>query len=73
MTKKLTAWDKAEQQYLAGMRDTILWSGESKFGPPSKEIVAQINQVDDPERLEQIAVRILKVSTWVELFVVPEP
>jgi hypothetical protein len=73
MMSKLTAWDEAVQQYLDNLRGVILRQGRIKFGPPSNEIEAQLNAIEDPNRIDQLTEKVLAANSWEELLAIPEP
>lgn len=48
-------------------RNVLMRLGSKRFGPPTPQIVTAIEALTDPERLEQLAERVLDVGTWDEL------
>jgi predicted transposase YdaD len=48
-------------------RRLLLLQGHDRFGPPSSETRAAIETISSVERLEQLARRLLRASTWEEL------
>jgi predicted transposase YdaD len=48
-------------------RKLLLLMGRSRFGEPSPEVVAALEAVTDLNRLEELSVRLLQVSSWQEL------
>ncbi len=64
---------KGEHQgALREARKTLLVQGRDRFGPPPEETIAAIEGMDDLERLEQLHVRVLHVSSWDELLQAPQ-
>ncbi len=49
------------------VREIVLHQGRKKFGPPGQEIEAEINALNNLERLHELVDRILDVSTWDDL------
>ncbi len=49
------------------VREVVFRQGRKKFGPPGKEIEAEINALNNLERLHELVDRILDVSTWDDL------
>jgi hypothetical protein len=58
-------------QSLPRVRRLLLNQGRARFGPPSQEVVATFEGIDDLDRLEAIGMRLLEVSTWDELLAEP--
>jgi hypothetical protein len=54
-------------QVLTSERRLILNQGRTRFGPPSQEVIATFEGIDDPERLEALGMRLLVVTSWDEL------
>ena len=52
-------------------REIVLRQGRKKFGPPSPEVEAALNLIEDMTRLDMLADRLLDVSTWDELLATP--
>jgi predicted transposase YdaD len=48
-------------------RKLIFLLGRNKFGEPSAEAEAALNALSDVNRLEELGVRLLRVSSWEEL------
>jgi hypothetical protein len=48
-------------------RKMLLLQGQSQFGEPPPEVVAALNALTDVSRLEELGVRLLRVSSWEEL------
>jgi hypothetical protein len=48
-------------------RNMIFLQGRDKFGEPSAEAEAALNALSDVRQLEQLGVRLLRVSSWEEL------
>ena len=48
-------------------RRILLLQGRSRFGAPTPEVVAALNSLADVEKLEQLSMRLLQVSSWQEL------
>ncbi|HZV08071.1 MAG TPA: hypothetical protein VE999_23515 [Gemmataceae bacterium] len=51
----------------AEARKMILMQGREKFGEPSSEVEAALSVLSDVNRLEDLGVRLLRVSSWEEL------
>lgn len=45
----------------------LLLQGREKFGPAHEEIITAIQSVNGLDRLERMALRVLKASNWDEL------
>jgi hypothetical protein len=54
-----------------GERRTLLLVGKKRFGPPPPEVVAALEAINDPERLDQLSLRLLDVTSWQELLNLP--
>jgi hypothetical protein len=48
-------------------RQLLLRLGKKRFGPPSKDIETDLQNITSLERLEQLAERLLEVGNWQEL------
>jgi predicted transposase YdaD len=48
-------------------RTMIFLQGRDKFGEPSAEVEAALNVLSDVRQLEQLGLRLLRVSSWEEL------
>ncbi|MGH7226091.1 MAG: DUF4351 domain-containing protein [Gemmataceae bacterium] len=48
-------------------RRMLLLQGRSRFGEPTPEVVAAVDALADVEKLEQLGVKLLQVSSWQEL------
>jgi hypothetical protein len=48
-------------------RRMLLLQGEPKFGPPDEATRAALETISDVARLEELAVRLMTVSSWQEL------
>ena len=53
------------------LRKLLLLLGQTKFGPPSEDVVTAVQGIEDPERLERLIVAYTKLSSWRELLQVP--
>lgn len=53
-----------EQGELLQSRKMLLKQGRAKFGPPTPEQANKLKAIEDLERLERLAVRLLKVDSW---------
>lgn len=53
----------------AEARKLILLQGTYRFGLPSADVTATLEGIDDLERLEEMSLRLLRVSSWPEVFV----
>jgi hypothetical protein len=49
---------------LAEARKFLLLIAEDKFGPPSEDVLAAINALDDADQLEQLGRCVNKVTSW---------
>jgi hypothetical protein len=53
---------------LAGeARRILLRQGRKRFGPPSPEMIAALEAIEDPDELEDLSERLLDVASWEEL------
>jgi hypothetical protein len=59
-----TTYDKGMEE---GFRIMLLKQGRARFGPPSKEVEAQIASIRDGDRLQDLGDRILNAQSWDEL------
>jgi predicted transposase YdaD len=50
-----------------GERKLLLRQGEKRFGSPDAQVLAILESIDSPERLEQLGLRLLEVESWKEL------
>jgi hypothetical protein len=50
-----------------GARSLILRQGKKRFGPASASVEAALQAVNDRDRLEQIAERVLDATSWDDL------
>lgn len=48
-------------------RKILLLQGRIRFGEPTPEVVAAVNALADVDKLEQLSMRLLQVSSWQEL------
>lgn len=48
-------------------RRILLLQGRSRFGEPTPEVIAAVNALADVNKLEELSVRLLQVSSWQEL------
>jgi hypothetical protein len=55
------------------VREIVLHLGGEKWGPPDERIQTEIEAIADLERLQFLAVRILKASSWDELLATTDP
>jgi predicted transposase YdaD len=60
-----------QQGVVEEARRTLLLVGNARFGPPRADVVAVLDTIDNRERLEELHVRLLKVSSWEELLELP--
>jgi hypothetical protein len=49
------------------MRKLLLRQGRHKFGPPTAEVEAAIQAIEDQDWLERMSERLLDVTTWQDL------
>ncbi|MBI1830144.1 MAG: hypothetical protein HYR84_01680 [Planctomycetes bacterium] len=60
-----TAWDAAiDRGVVRGQLRQLLLQGRERFGDPVEKIVAELNAINDTDRLERMAIAILKVRSW---------
>jgi len=52
-------------------RRVLLLQGETKFGSRDEEAGGVIEAINDLQRLEELAVRLLNVNSWKELLAPP--
>jgi hypothetical protein len=52
---------------LKGRREMLLRQGRVRMGAPDKKIIAAVNSIDDLERLDALAERVLVAGSWAEL------
>jgi hypothetical protein len=50
-----------------GARNTVLRQGRKRFGPAPAGVEAAIRAISDPNRLDQIADRVLDATSWDDL------
>jgi hypothetical protein len=53
-----------EEGAVDGLHKMLLKQGRSKFGTPTPEQANKLKAIDDLDRLERLALRLLKVNTW---------
>jgi hypothetical protein len=53
-------------------RKLILLQGRNRFGRVSAEVRDSLNAIQDVEKLEDLGIRLLEVSSWQELLGLPE-
>jgi hypothetical protein len=51
----------------AEARRMLLLQGGARFGEPSAKVVAALDALSDVNQLEELAIRLLQVSSWDEL------
>jgi predicted transposase YdaD len=56
-----------EEGWAEGAKRILLRQGRKRFGPPRRGIVSNINAIRDATKIEELADRILVVSSWDEL------
>lgn len=74
MSAKWLAEGRAEGRAEArteGARTLILRMGEKRFGAPTDQVKAALDAITDPNRLEELGVRLLDASSWDELLAAP--
>lgn len=64
--------DGYEHGLVLGAQNVFLRFGRKKFGEPPADILVRIQTMEDPDRLIDLAVRALDVSSWDELFATDE-
>ncbi len=52
-------------------RKLVLRVGQKKFGPASDDVVTTVQGIENLDRLDRLAERILEVSSWQELLQTP--
>jgi hypothetical protein len=63
-----TTYDRGlEQGEVRGAQRALLRLGRRKFDEPSPEILIQLRQISDVDRLESLVARVFDVSSWEEL------
>lgn len=50
-----------------GARNVLVRVGRKRFGPPSPEVIAALEAIEEPEPLEDLGERLLEVASWEEL------
>jgi hypothetical protein len=58
---------EARAEALARSRELLVRLGSKRFGPPDEAVRDAVGQLTNPDRLEQLAERVLDVSSWDEL------
>lgn len=48
-------------------RHIIRLQGDTKFGPPDPTTQAALDSINDPDRLEVLATRLLTADSWADL------
>jgi hypothetical protein len=66
--QKMVRKGKAE-----GLRMALLLQGRNRFGEPPPEAAAALDALTDVGQLEELAVRLLRASSWQELLGLTEP
>ena len=56
---------------LQGVRKLLLRMGTIQFGRPTKAVRDALETITDPERLDQLGERLLRVASWEELLDLP--
>jgi predicted transposase YdaD len=62
-----------EEGRVEGERRVLLLQGEAKFGSPDAATRAAIQSISDLARLDELAVRLMSVSSWQDLLTLPSP
>jgi hypothetical protein len=52
---------------LKGAKKILILQGQARFGRLDKATRARIKSIDDVERLEDLSVRLLNVTSWADL------
>jgi hypothetical protein len=60
-----------EQGELKARRATVLEQGESKFGAPAEKVKTAIQELEDPQRLRRMLLRLLTANSWNEVLEAP--
>src|SRR5262245_6757625 len=64
--------EKGEQRgQLKEGRKMLQLLGEAELGPPSAEATTAIESITEPERLEELLLRVSKVKSWEQLLAIP--
>ena len=71
MEESVTYQGIIEKGEAKGARKLLLRLGESHFGQPPAEVRTALEGIHDLDRLEQLALRVEKVSSWQELLGLP--
>ena len=64
----LAILDEGEEK---GIRRIILIQGENRFGPPDESVKASLQSITDLDRLQRIALQMLKAASWQEILNTP--
>jgi predicted transposase YdaD len=65
-------WDEGRDEgRLQEAKRWLLLMGRERFGEPDARVTAAVEALDDPERLEQLGLRLLKVASWQKLLQLP--
>lgn len=60
-----------EEGKIQGVRETVLHQGRKRFGPATEQIETAIAAINDLDRLNYLAERLLDVNSWQELLATP--
>ncbi len=52
---------------IRGTRQTLIRQGRKRFGPPSPDVEAKLEAIVALDQLQNVADRLLEVSSWEEL------
>lgn len=67
MRESSTYMSILEEGTIEHMREVLLKLGTEKFGVPTERQARQLSRIDDLERLDRLALRLIKVDTWAAL------
>jgi hypothetical protein len=60
-----------EQGEIKGVRRMLLELGTNRFGAPTKQVRAAIQELEDLSRLRRMGVRVLTAASWNDILVTP--
>ncbi len=66
-------WQEARQAQIRRAQRLLLSLGQERFGAPSQKVRKRVERIEDLERLDALALRVLHVKTWEELLAEEPP